>query len=265
LSSLADGASVVAINVRTSAGRVAADVSESTPHGGVGWLPASTAPATSLVIPGVPPSGAGASLFVVVPGNIGARVNVFALTAQTRYEPLGSEQVELPGESATYVPLTALGGAAVALLLTSNVPVTAAVLVPGSGIGAFTAAAQPVTQQAIFAGNTTSGGLSATVVLTAPTRAARVQLAETATDGGQLSQLITIPAGRTVNVSAPAPKRGEPFTIVVTPQPGSGPLYAARVESQGAQGSVVSILPAISALTTISLPPVRDSYTAINP
>jgi hypothetical protein len=265
LSSLAGGASVVAINVRTSAGRVAADVAENSPHGGVSWLPASAAPSTSLVIPGVPPSGAGAGLFLVVPGSAGARVNVIALTAQGRYEPLGSQQVDLPGESATYVPLTALGGAAVSLLLTSNVPVTAAALVPGSGLGAFTAAAEPITQQAIFAGNTTSGGLYASVVLTAPAQAVRVRVTETAQGAPADTQIVTVPAGRTVNVRADAPKRGAPFTIVLTPQPGSGPLYAARVESQGAQGNVVSIIPATSALTTISLPPVRDSYTAVSP
>jgi hypothetical protein len=51
---------------------------------------------------------------------------------------------------------------------------------------------------------------------------------------------------------------------VITPLAGSGPLYAARVETQG-QGTVISIIPAISALTTISLPPVRDSYDAVSP
>jgi Family of unknown function (DUF5719) len=265
LSSLAGGNSVVAINVRTSAGRVAADVSESSQHGGVSWLPASAAPSTSLVIPGVPPSSAGAGLFVVVPGDTGARVNVVALTTQGRYEPPGSEQIDLPGGSATYVPLTALGSAAVTLLLSSNVPVTAAVLVPGSGLGAFTAAAEPIIQQAVFAGNTTNGGLVATVVLAAPAQAVRVRVTETAPGAAAASQIITVSAGRTINVTADAPKRGEPFTIVLTPQPGSGPLYAARVESQGAGGNVLSIIPATSALTTISLPPVRDSYTAISP
>jgi hypothetical protein len=265
LSSLAGGASVVAINVRTSAGRVAADVSETAPHGGINWLPTSSAPSTSLVIPGVPPSGAGASLFLVVPGNTGARVSVAALTVQGRYQPLGSQQVDLPGESATYVPLTALGGSAVSLVVTSNVPVTAAALVPGSGIGAFTAAAQPITQHAIVAGNTTSGGLSATVVLTAPTRAARVQVTEMAPGAPADSKFVTVPAGRTVDVPVASPKKGVPFSIVLTPQPGSGPVYAARVESKGAHGSAVSIIPVASALTTISLPPVRDSYTAISP
>jgi len=51
---------------------------------------------------------------------------------------------------------------------------------------------------------------------------------------------------------------------VITPLAGSGPLYAARVETQG-QNTVASILPAMSALTTITLPPVRDSYAAISP
>jgi hypothetical protein len=265
LSSLAGGASVVAINVRTTAGRVAADVSESASHGGAGWLPASAAPATSLVIPGVPPSGAGPGLFIVVPGSVAARVSVVALTGQGRYQPLGSQQVDLPGESATYVPLTALGGSTASLLLTSNVPVTAAVQVPGSGIGAFTAAAQPITQQAVIAGNSTSGGLSATVVLTAPGQAARVEVTEMAPGAPADSKVVTVPAGRTVDVPADAPKRGTPFSIVLTPQAGSGPVYAARVESQGAQSNAVSIIPAQSALTTIGLPPVRDSYTAISP
>ena len=265
LSSLANGASVVAINVRTSAGRVAADVSESPPHGGLSWLPVSAPPSTSLVIPGVPPSGAGANLFLVVPGNTGARVSVAAITAQGRYQPLGSQQVDLPGESAAYVPLTALGGSMVSLVLTSNVPVTAAVQVPGSGIGAFTAAAQPITQQAVIAGNTTSDGLSATVVLTAPAQAAHVQVTEMAQGEPADSKIITVPSGRTVDVAAASPKRGVPFSIVLTPQTGSGPVYAARVESQGSHGNAVSIIPATSALTTISLPPVRDSYTAISP
>jgi hypothetical protein len=265
LSSLANGASVVAINVRTSTGRVAADVSESAPHGGISWLPASAAPSDSIVVPGVPPSGQGAGLFLVVPGSTGAKVSVAALTAQGRYEPLGSQQVDLPGESATYVPLTALGGTMVSLLLTSNVPVTAAVQVAGSGMGSFTAAAEPITQQAVVAGNTTSGGLAATVVLTAPGQAARVQVTEVAQGASADSRIITVPGGRSVDVSATSPRRGTPFSIVLTPQPGSGPVYAARVESQGSQGDVVSIIPATSALTTLSLPPVRDSYTAISP
>jgi hypothetical protein len=273
LSSLAAGARVVAIEVRTSTGRVVADVSEGSSHGTASWLPSTAEPSTQLVIPGVAPSGGTAGLYVVVPGSAGARIAVTAITAQGQHQPFGTQAIELPGDSASYVPLTPLGGTA-ALELTANVPVTAGVLVPGSGLGAFTAATAPISEQAVVAGNTNSSGLAASVVLSAAAGAARVRLTEIAEATGsgaagtaaRASQVSSVPAGRTVVVPVKAPsgaKSGSPFAIVITPLSGSGPLYAARVETRGQ--TVVSIIPAVSALTTISLPPVRDSYDAISP
>jgi Family of unknown function (DUF5719) len=268
LSSAAAGSTVAAIEVRTTIGRVAADVSESSPHGGTAsWLPSTTAPSTQLVIPGVPPSGSTAGLYIAVPGSANAQVSVLAVTAQGHYHPFGTQTVDLPADSASYVALTPLGGTA-ALELTANVPITAAVLVPGSGLGAFTVATAPITEQAVVAGNTTGSGLSATIVLSAPVGAARARLTETAaTAGASSSQVVTVPAGHTLTVPATLPrgaKHGSAFAIVITPLAGSGPLFAARVETQG-QDTVVSIIPAVSALTTITLPAVRDSYDAISP
>jgi hypothetical protein len=265
LSSVANGSSVVAIEVRTSAGRVAAAVSESSGHGTASWLPSAAAPSTSQIIPGIPPAGAASDLFLVVPGTADARISITALTAQGSYQPLGS--TNLPGQSASEVPLTPLGGSTAALRITSNVPVVATVLVPGTGVGTFTSAADAIDQQAVIAGNTTAGGLTASVALTAPAGVAHVRITETASPGATTSQLVTVPAGRTVAATVATPpgvKRGTPFTVVITPLPGSGPLYAARIESQG-QGTVVSIIPAENAPSTISLPPVRDSYDAISP
>jgi Family of unknown function (DUF5719) len=268
LSALAGDASVAAIEVRTTIGRVAADVSESSPHGGTAsWLPSTATPSTRLVIPGVPPSGSTAGLYIVVPGSADARISVLAITAQGRYHPFGTQTVDLPADSASYVPLTPLGGMA-ALELTANVPVAAAVLVPGSGLGAFTAATAPISEQAVVAGNTTGSGLGATIVLSAPDGAARVRLTEMAAAAGATSsQVVTVPAGHTLTVPATLPRgarHGSAFAIVITPLTGSGPLYAARVETQG-QDTVVSIIPAVSALTTITLPSVTDSYDAISP
>ena len=267
LSSLAAGARVVAIEVRTSTGRVVADVSEGSSHGTASWLPSTAEPSTQLVIPGVAPSGGTAGLYVVVPGSAGARIAVTAITAQGQHQPFGTQAIELPGDSASYVPLTPLGGTA-ALELTANVPVTAGVLVPGSGLGAFTVATAPINEQAIVAGNTTSSGLGVTVALSAPAGQARVRLTETATTpGATSSQVVTVQAGHTLIVPAalpPGAKHGSAFAIVITPLAGSGPLYAARVETRG-QNTVASIVPAVSALTTITLPPVRDSYDAISP
>jgi Family of unknown function (DUF5719) len=273
LSSLAGNASVVAIEVRASVGRVAADVSESSSHGGTAsWLPNTSPPSRQLVIPGVPPSGGPAGLYVVVPGSGNARITVLSITPQGQHQPFGTQTIDLPGDSASYVPLTPLGGTA-ALELTANVPVTAGVLVPGSGLGAFTTATAPITEQAVVAGNTTSSGLGVTVVLTAPAGQAGVRLTEvgetgvTASPGVTSSQIVTVQSGHTLAVPATPPKgakHGSAFAIVITPLAGSGPLYAARVATQG-QNTVVSIVPAISALTTIILPPVRDSYDAISP
>jgi hypothetical protein len=277
LSSLAAGSSVVAIEVHTSIGRVAADVSESAHGGPASWLPSAAPPSTQVVIPGVPPSSSAAGLYIVVPGGSNARVNVVAVTPQGFYRPFGTQAEDLPGGSASYVPLTSLGGTASALELTSNVPVTATVLVPGSGLGTFTAATAPISEQAVVAGNSSDSGLGATVVLSAPAGAAQVrvtEMAEAAVTRGAASgaavtasQVVSVRAGHTVTVRVldpPGAKHGTAFAIVITPWPGSGPVYAARVETQG-QNAVVSIIPAVSALTTISLPPVRDSYDAISP
>ena len=277
LSSVARGSGVVAIEVHTSIGRVAADVSAES-HGTTGWLPGTASPSTRLVIPGVPPSGSTAGLFLADPGPSTAKVTVTAITPQGHISPFGSQSVDLPGQSASYVALSPLGGTTAALQISSNVPVAASVVVPAnSGPGVLTAATAPITEQAIVAGNTSDDGMVASVLLSAPDAAALVRLTEIApasragTNGTSTSvtasQVVPVKAGRTLAAPVKAPKgarHGSPFALVITPLHGSGPLYAARVETQG-RSSVVSIIPAASALTTISLPPVRDSYDAISP
>jgi len=272
LSSLAHGSSVLTIEVHTSIGRVAADVSAES-HGTTSWLPGTASPSTQLIIPGVPPSGSTAGLIVADPGTSTARVTVTAITPQGHIRPFGSQSVDLPGQSASYVALSPLGGTTAALQLSSDVPVTAAVLVPGgTGPGVLTAATAPVSEQAVVAGNTSGDGMAASVLLSAPGAAARVRLTEIAPASGgassvTASQVVTVKAGRTLATPAEPPKgakRGSAFALVVTPLPGSGPVYAARVETRD-RSTVISIIPAASALTTIGLPPVRDSYGAISP
>jgi hypothetical protein len=107
LSSVARGSSVLAIEVHTSIGRVAAAVSAES-RGVTGWLPGTAAPATRLVIPGVPPSGSTAGLFLADPGPSTAKVTVTAITPQGHISPFGSQSVDLPGQSASFVaPLAA--------------------------------------------------------------------------------------------------------------------------------------------------------------
>src|SRR6266566_8239267 len=238
LSSVAHGSGVVAIEVHTSIGRVAADVSAES-HGVTSWLPGTASPSTRLVIPGVPPSGSTAGLFLVDPGPSTAKVTVTAITPQGHISPFGSQSVDIPGQSASYVALSPLGGTTAALQITSNVPVTAAVVVPGSsGPGVLTAATAPISEQAIVAGNTSGAGMAASVLLSAPSAAARVRLTEIApasragangtSSSVTASQVVSVKAGHTLAVPVKAPngaKHDSAFALVITPLPGSGPLY----------------------------------------
>jgi hypothetical protein len=246
------------------------------------WLPVTAAPSTRLVIPGVPPSGSAAGLFIADPGDSSAKVTVTAITPQQKLRPFGTQSVDLPGQSASYVALSPLGGINAALVITSNVPVVAGVVVPGAAADAATGAAAtastataataPISQQAVVAGNISGSGLTASVVLTAPGTAARVRLTEIAPashGGGSVtaSQVVPVKAGRTQVAAVTAPKgakHGSAFAVVITPLAGSGPVYAARVETKE-QSTVVSIIPAASTLTTMRLPPVSNSYNALSP
>lgn len=270
---LVKGSAALALRVQTSSGQVAADVWEDGGSGGA-WLPVAASPATRLVIPGLTAAGSAARLFVAVPGQDDAQVKVTALTAQGKFLPFGTTTVDAPAAAASSFPLSSLGASASALVLTSSVPITAGVLVPGDGIGAFTTAAAPVTEQGVVAGNPAGGGLTVGLVLSAPGGAARARIAvipaskpERPTASPQ-PRLLAIRAGHTVAVTVSPPKGSSgPFAIVVTPLPGSGPLYAARVVTSAGSlsGPVASLLPVPSALTQITLPPASDTYSAVLP
>jgi Family of unknown function (DUF5719) len=265
------GSQALALHVQTSSGQVAASVWEGSGSSGT-WLPQASAPSTTLVIPGLTSASSAARLFVMVPGAIDARVKVVAFTAQGKFPQFGSSPVDAPAVAASSFPLTSLGASAAGLELISNVPITAGVIVPGSGIGSFTAGVAPITEQGVVAGNPTTKGVTVGLVLTAP--AGSVQANITVIPSGAaasagIRQPVTVQAGHTVAVTVPRPPGGrEPFAIVITPLAGSGPLYAARVVTSGTGGlsaPVVSLLPVPSALTAITLPSAQNTYSAILP
>jgi hypothetical protein len=276
IASFVEGSAALALHVQTSSGQVAAAVWEGNGSAGT-WLPQASAPATQLVIPGLTAASSAARLFIAVPGAADANVKVTALTAQGRFLPFGSSPVNAPAAASSSFPLSSLGASAAGLVLSSTVPIVAGVLVPGDGIGSFSTAVAPVSEQGVVAGNPAGGGQTAGLVLSAPAGAvqASITVVPSLTPGrkGQApqgsSQLATVAAGHTTAVTV-RPPRGDqqPFAIVVTPQAGSGPLYAARVVTSGGSGlsgPVVSVLPVPSALTVITLPPARASYSAVLP
>jgi hypothetical protein len=263
----------IALHVRTSVGQVAAAVEESTAGGAGTWLPPAQTPARHLVVPGLPGVVGTRELYIAVPGVKDATVQVTAVTSRGSYQPTGASGIDLPGGSAAEITVPSLGGIPAALRLTANTTITAAVLIPGGGgaLGAFTAAAPAIEEQGVVADNLTGPGRSSTLVLSAPRGAARVTVAEIASAGSaaRQTQTVPVPAGKSVVVSLRAIRgapRGTPFAVVITPQAGSGPVYAGRViMGNGAGAALQALLPVASALTTVPLPPVHQAAITASP
>jgi Family of unknown function (DUF5719) len=271
LGTMLRGARAIALHVRTSVGQVVAAVDENTGSAGSGaWLPASAPPATKILIPGLPPTSGTRQLFVAVPGTGDAHITLTAITTKGSYEPTDSGALDIPGGSVADLSLPSLAGIPGALQVSANVPVTAALMVPGgqSGApGAFTAASGVLQEQGITAENVTGGGTASALVLSAPGRAVRVRLAEIG--AGSRSGAQAAPGAQVIHIAAhhslvqqlgraPGSARGSAFAVIITPVPGSGPLYAGRfVIGGGKGGAVQSILPVPSALTTVPLPAAR--------
>jgi hypothetical protein len=266
LAGVLKGSNVVALNVTTSVGRVVAAVLETSGGGQGAWLPASQPPAKSQVLPGLPGTPGGGELYLAVPGANSAQVTVTAYTARGTYVPTGGSGITVPSGSAVSLPLSSLAGIPAAIRVTSNAPLAVSMMVTGGAPGApgaFTAAAAPVTEQGVVAGNPGTAGGASAVVLSAPGAAATVRVAELIS-GGQPSpapQVVQIAAGHTVVAALPA--RGSPFAVVITPLAGSGPVYAGRIVTQN--GVARSILPVTSALSSVPLPAVSSSLTAALP
>ncbi|MCW2932949.1 MAG: hypothetical protein JWM19_3911 [Actinomycetia bacterium] len=264
------GSVVLGLHVQTSSGQVAAAVWQGQSGGSGGtWLPQASAPATQVVIPGLTTASSAARLFVVVPGSADAKVKVKALTAHGAFLPFGPTPEDAPAAASSSFALSSLGASAAALVLTSNVPITAGIAVAGSGVGSFSAAAAPVTGQGVIAGNPVGGQSSVGLLLSAPGSTVTATITVLPEAGGRAPapRAVQVPSGRTVAVAVQPPAGKQPFAIVVTPGDGSGPLYAARVVTSGGglSGPVMSILPVPSAATEVTLPPIRDSYLAIMP
>lgn len=267
------GSQAVAIHVQTNTGQVAASAWEGSGSGGA-WLPQANAPATSVVIPGLTVASSAARLFVVVPGSTDAQLKVVAYTPAGAAAQFTGTPVDASAGAATSVTLNSLGASAAGLKLTSTQPIVAGVLVPGSGIGSFTTGIPAITEQGVVAGNPAARGVTVGLLLTAPSSAAHASISVIAADGTVTTpagdQSVAVAAGHTLAVTLTRPAQGgrDPFAIVVTPQRGSGPLYAARVVTSGAGGlsaPLTSVLPVSSAMTSITLPPARNSYTAVLP
>ncbi|MCD7441714.1 hypothetical protein K4B79_26250 [Streptomyces lincolnensis] len=241
----------VHVNVRS--GRVGAAVQALDDRLGGDWLAASTDPAPSLVLPGIPKDATAVRLVAFTPGDSDADLKVRLASPSGAITPAGNETLHVKAGMTTAVDLGDLTrGEAGSLILTptdQSVPVVAALrVVRGKGADqetAFIPATAPVGTRATVADNSAKG---TTLSLVAPTRAAKVKVTASAgSDGGTaVSKTFTIKAGTTENVDAPVPS-GLKGTYALTVEPLSGgPVYAARTlaaTEDGVSGFTIQTLP----------------------
>jgi Family of unknown function (DUF5719) len=263
---------VVSLHISATIGQLVANVRESKRNSQAGeWLPPAQPPATHVVIPGIPAAAGSRVLYVAVPGSDNAQVKVTAVTSKGSYQPTGGSNIDLPSNSAAQVQLPSLAGLAGAVEVSANVPVTATMMVSGGAAGApgaIAGSAAPVQEQGVIADCPHSAAGTAEVVLSAPGKAATVRIVtgtSSLTVAGQAGQLVTVPAGHTIVQALRQPKgsRDRTFSVLITPQPGSGQVYAGRVIKSA--GSVVSIMAVPSSLTWVPLVRARDSLLTVLP
>ena len=212
---------------------------------------------------------------MAVPGVQDAKVSLQAVTARGSYEPTGAGGIDIPGGSADDISLPSMGGVAAALKLTSNVPVTAVAMASGGVQGApgtLTAATPAIQEQGVVADDLNAAGKVSSLVISAPRGAAKVRVVEVAQAGSSASsvhrstQVVAVAAGHSVVLpltAVPGAPAGSAFSVVITPLAGSGPVYAGRViAGSGTAGVLQAILPVGSALTSVPLATVRNSFVA---
>jgi uncharacterized protein DUF5719 len=272
LDKLVRSAKAAAFHVTTSTGRVIAAMRMTSSASKAGaWLPVAQEPATTQVLTGLPATAGTRELYITVPGTAAAKIKVTAVTARGSYQPTGGSGVPVLGRGTMGIPIPSLSGNPGSIRISSNVPVTGVLEVSGGppgAPGAFIGGADPVTGQGVIAASPVGSAGKTQLVLSAPGHAAKVRISEAVAGApltGQTGREVDIAARSATKVKIGLPKKAgrgaKLVAILVTPAPGSGPVYAARLADVG--GILQTVLPVVSSPTTIDLPVVRQSLASV--
>lgn len=272
LSTLTDAQETdLTVHVSVRSGRVGASVQALDSKLGGDWLAASTDPAGSLVMPGIPKDATSVRLIAFTPGDSDADLKVRLSSPTGMITPAGHETVHVKAGMTTAVDLgDVTRGDPGSLVLTptdQSVPIVAALkVVRGKGSKqetAFIPATSAVGTRATSADNSAKGS---TLSLVAPTRTATVKVTASAGSGGgtPVSKTYTIKAGTTEDVELPVPAglKGT-YALTVEPQSG-GPVYAARTlaaTEEGVPGFTIQTLP--DDRGTVSVPQTDEDLSVL--
>ena len=262
----AQASAVAGVHVTTTEGRVAAQVldidkpqkSDNGTGRGMDFIPAQTpavAAETSQTIPGIPAPGNTLTKFdLVISSTSDVPVSidhVYWYGKQGRIELAAQTQDPGKGYTKRDSPLSIAPNHTVILDMTSaaqDKTESAALQIVGSGgsfvsgvrlvetdpksgsqDSAYLAPTPPVSSQAIVSDSNIGGAAKSTLVLTsAGSKGSTVQVTTIGADNKPAVDQVTIAANSTV---AYTPKATGWFTTIIQPQPGSDPVYGARVLS----------------------------------
>ncbi|MFE0177464.1 DUF5719 family protein [Streptomyces sp. NPDC059002] len=225
------------MHVTARSGRVAAAVQSSDEKLGGDWLPPSSDPAGSLVLPGIPKDATSVRLVALAPGSDDADLKVELASPNGTITPAGHENLHVKAGMTAAVDLGDLTkGEAGSLLLTptdTSVPVVAALRVTrGKGSKqetAFIPATNAIGTRATVADNRAKGS---TLSLVAPGKSAKVKITASAgTEGGSsASKTYTVKGGTTLAVPHPPVPDGLKGAYALTVESVSGgEVYGSRM------------------------------------
>lgn len=224
------------MHVTARSGRVAAAVQSSDDKLGGDWLPASTDPASRVVLPGIPKDATSVRLVAFAPGTDDADLKVQLASPTGSISPAGHANLHVKSGMTTAADLgDVTKGEAGSLVLTPTgeaAPVVAALRVTrGKGADqetAFIPATNGIGTRATVADNRAKGS---TLSLVAPGKTGKVRV--TASDGSEggssTAKTYTVKGGTTLDVKPPVPT-GLKGTYALTVEPVSGAeIYASRM------------------------------------
>lgn len=241
LESLAPEMPALATRVVVTSGRLAASLSDNRTRAklalGVDYVPPAAAPSRRAVVPGFAFGPGPRPVLLGVPGPDDATVELRVVTTDGSFVPAGLNAMRVPAGTLASADLAkVLAGRAAAVVVTSDVPVVAGgssgQVDPYTGEGEFawSTATPALAGPALLPDNRVRGPAQSILLLTAPAAAATVDL--TGLTPGRLPvhpARISVPAGHTVAVSLQGLTPSGRFSLVVTPAPGSGPVYGTRM------------------------------------
>jgi hypothetical protein len=252
------------VQVQATEGRVTAVAKRS--QGVADWQIPSALPSPIVVIPGIPSDAGRRQLVVTNPGNSRAMVDVQVLGFQGPYEPSGAETLEVSPESTATVSLEkGLGRAAGSIKLTSNVPVTGAVISTSQRRGAATdlaiqSAAVPLVGSGVSALATSNSAESELIVSNAGEADAQITFEVISYDGVTLrtgDMLLGANSTATRRLNSPAP------SYVVVKVPDGSSVFGGVVLTQPDRREVsgLATIPLSSPDLASRAPATRPDYS----